>query len=97
MIVSVIFLCSTVNYLSEHSLATTITPHNRKKHQNKGNDDVRAYGSVDHYSGTAVQRGCILAVVVCRIPGIWQILMGNKPIQGGGHSHAYCKPSETLE
>jgi hypothetical protein len=38
-----------------------------------------------------------LAVVVCRIPGIWQMPMGNKPIQGSGYSHAYCKPSQTLE
>jgi hypothetical protein len=86
-----------VNSLSEHSLATTITPHHCNKNQNKGNDFVHAYGSLDHYGGTAVQQRCILAVVVCRLPGIWQILKGNKPIQGGGYFHAYCKPSQTLE
>ncbi len=32
-------------------------------------------------------------VVACRIPHIWHIPKGNKPIHGSGHSHAYCKPS----
>jgi hypothetical protein len=86
-----------VNFLSERSLATTVTPYHPNKHQNKGNDDVHAYGSLDHYGGTAVQQGCILTVVACRIPGIWQKQTSNKPIQGSGHSHTYCKPSKTLE
>jgi hypothetical protein len=86
-----------VNSLSDCSLAITITPRHLNKHQNKGNDDVHAYGSLDHYGGTAVQQGCILVVVACRIPGIWQIPMGNNPIQGGGHSHPYCKLSKTIE
>ncbi len=28
-----------------------------------------------------------------RVPSIWQIPTSNKPIQGGEHSLAYCKPS----
>jgi hypothetical protein len=62
------------------SLATTVTPHHCNKHQNKGNDDVCAYGSLDHYGGTAVQQGCILVVVASGTPSIWQIPKGNKPI-----------------
>jgi hypothetical protein len=86
-----------VNSLSERFLATTATPHHCSKHQNKGIDDMHAYGSLDHYGGAAVQQGCIFVVVACRFPNIWQIPMGNKPIQGGGHSCAYCKLSKTLE
>ena len=50
-----------------------------------------------HGKCTAVQWGGILAVVQHRISITWQIPTGNKPVQGGGHSHTYCKLSKNLE
>jgi hypothetical protein len=32
-----------------------------------------------------------------KLPSFWQIRTGNSSVQGGGHSHLYCKPLKTLE
>ena len=39
----------------------------------------------------------ICTVAPQKLPGSWQVRTGNNSVQGGGHSHTYCKLPETLE